>query len=477
VPRLTSLPTPWILLFLVTLGLMARLATFQSPIFDHHAWRQADGATMARNFYREGIQPLHPQIDARGAAERGYVATGLELHSLTFAIVSRMVGFSPFVGRVISALCFPVSALLLWSFCRARYDEVYAIAAVFVYAFCLPLVLYSERAIWNEPFLTMFTFGALAAAERHLDTRRAGALVLLGISLALIAAIKPQWLIVLAPVAALWFERERWALLRSPALWSAVILALVAAAASMYHMQRVEAATHLSFGAADKLFHADDMSPHYAYVILRRLFRDLLGPIGLAAYVIGVAACARQKRWVEPAGAFGFVVYLIVVSRGNRVHDYYQLVFGSYAAMTIPAGVFAAARWLDARLPSAWTAARVSTATLWLMLLFAFFRSVTFHSWYEVDQEKVRFCAELGPRIGPSERVLFADYNSPDLLFCLDRRGWLTSTTAMMPPEARSFRYAGAAILVMPRSSQERLGSLGEPIASTDNWLALRFQK
>ena len=42
----------WILFFSITLGFMARMATFQVPLLDHHAWRQADGATIARNFAR-----------------------------------------------------------------------------------------------------------------------------------------------------------------------------------------------------------------------------------------------------------------------------------------------------------------------------------------------------------------------------------------------------------------------------------------
>jgi hypothetical protein len=466
----------WILLFVVTFGFLARAATFQSPLFDHHAWRQADSATMARNFYRDGISPWYPEIDARGTAERGYVATGLELHAIAFAAVSRLTGFSPFVGRLVSALCFPVSALFLWIFCRSRYDDTYALAAVFVYALCLPLVIYSERAIWNEPFLTMFSLAALAAAQRYLETERRTALFMLGLTLAAVAAIKPQWLVVLAPIAALWVERQRLKALRSPALWMVSIVACAGAAATLWHMQRVQALTHLSFGAADKLFHADDMSLHFGHVILRRLFRDLLGPLGLAAYVIGVSSCARHRRWAEPAGALGFLVYLVLVSRGNRIHDYYQLVIGPYAAITIPSGIFAAARAVAPRLPGAWTVERFATMTLWLMLLFAFGRSVSFHSWYDVDQEKVQFCSLLRAGLKTSDRVAFADYNSPDILFCLDRRGWLTSTTEMSPAEAGLLRDSGAAVLAMPRASERRLGGLGETVASTTNWLAIRFK-
>ena len=157
----------WILLFAITLGFMARMATFQVPLFDHHSWRQADGATIARNFYREGLTPLRPTIDARGDSAEGTVATGLELHSLMFAAVSRVTGFSDMVGRVVSALCFPASVLLLWSFCRSRYGEDHALIAAFVYSLGLPLVVYAERSIWNEPVLLLLSMAALASAQAY----------------------------------------------------------------------------------------------------------------------------------------------------------------------------------------------------------------------------------------------------------------------------------------------------------------------
>ena len=157
----------WILFFTITLGFMARMATFQVPLLDHHSWRQADGVTIASDFYREGLAPLRPTIDSRGDSADGTVATGLEPHALLFAALSRVTGFSDMVGRVVSALCFPVSVLLLWSFCRSRYGEDHALIAAFVYPLGLPLVVYAERSVWNEPVLLLLSMAALASAESY----------------------------------------------------------------------------------------------------------------------------------------------------------------------------------------------------------------------------------------------------------------------------------------------------------------------
>src|SRR5512145_2289467 len=78
----------------ITLGLMARVMTFQSPLFDLHAWRQADTAAIARNFVHERFNVLYPQIDQRGGRADGYVETGLELYAFSVAAIARVVGFS-----------------------------------------------------------------------------------------------------------------------------------------------------------------------------------------------------------------------------------------------------------------------------------------------------------------------------------------------------------------------------------------------
>jgi hypothetical protein len=69
-------PTRRIVLgFVLLFGFCARAATYKAPLLDHHGWRQADTASIARNFYREGMNVLYPQIDQRGGRQVGYVET------------------------------------------------------------------------------------------------------------------------------------------------------------------------------------------------------------------------------------------------------------------------------------------------------------------------------------------------------------------------------------------------------------------
>ena len=370
----------WILLFVITVGFMARMATFQLPLLDHHSWRQADGATIARNFYREGLSPLRPTIDARGDATDGTVATGLELHALIFAAVSRVTGYSDMVGRVVSVLCFPATALLLWSFSRSRYGEDPALIAACAYSLGLPLVVYAERSVWNEPVLLLLSMASLASAESYGVSPRPLRLLALVVSLSLLGAVKPQWLIMLAPVWALWFERHGWRFLARWETWLVAVVPCATAAAFLWNMHEVAERTQLTFGAADKLFQWEDMTGHYVFVIARRMVRDIFGPVGVAALIVGLVTLVKQGRRAEIAAVFSCLVYLVVVSHGNRRHDYYQLALVPAGMMAIPAGILAIARWARQRLPETWTVQRVTVTLLWMMLLSCFVRSVSFHS-------------------------------------------------------------------------------------------------
>jgi hypothetical protein len=192
-----------LLIGILTLGFMARAATVKSPVFDFHSWRQADTASIARNFVREDFNPLHPQVDSRGGQEVGYVETGFELHAFVTAALATVVGFSTSLGRLVSVLSFPVSALLLFAFLRDRYGRTAAVIGAAIYAVGLPLTMYVDRAWLNEPLLALLTFASFRSAQRYLQGGRAAALAALAASLALMAVVKPTYLTAGAFVAGL----------------------------------------------------------------------------------------------------------------------------------------------------------------------------------------------------------------------------------------------------------------------------------
>jgi hypothetical protein len=461
---------------MLTLGVMARAATVKSPVFDFHSWRQADTAAIARNFVREDFNPLHPQVDSRGDQSVGYVETGFEVHAFLVAVLAKVVGFSTDLGRLISVLSFPVSALLLWAFLRDRYGPSAAVVGTAIYAVGLPLTMYVDRAILNEPLLTLLTFATFRSAQLYLRDRRRPALAALVASMAMIAVVKPTYLVGGAFVAGLFMERQGWRGLARWELWAVAAAAAGAGVAWFQHARTLYEVTGLSFGVTDKLFDAELLfSGRFVTKILTRLVKDVLGPVGIVAAIYGVIVARQSGRWAELFGLAAFVVYLAVVTTGNFAHNYYQLPVVPPAVCAIALGLTTGVERAGAR--RSWPADRrlvALAALVWVAAVSTFVRAASAHSWYEVDYTRVHMCEELGRAVPPDQRLAFVHYGSPDLLFCADRKGWIVPDRDVTPARLDELLDQNAVVVLETRFSEtvRLLDQIGTPVATTPSFAA-----
>ncbi len=475
---------PWVRLFaaaVILLGLLARAATFGSPLFDFHSWRQADTAAIARNFLEERFNPLYPQVDQRGARREGYVATGLELYAFVVAAIAKTVGFSPAIGRLLNTLLFPLAAVLLFRYARLRYGDPPGAVALFVYALGMPLVLFVDRAFMNESTLMLLSIACLHAAQQYCARPRTVHLVLLVAATSVVAMMKPTYLVVWGAVVGLFVERfGRWAVLRWE-LWLAALANVVCGALWFRHAQVLAAATGISFGLTDKLFRPDLLTLEYSVRVGIRLLKDILGPVGVVFGAYGLIVALRRRRLAEPLGVLAFFVYLVVVTAGNYEHNYYQLPIVPVGAVLAGLGVARAVDRIGT--PRAWPFERrlnAGAAVLAIALLSTFVRSVSAHNWYELDRAKARLCEGLAPLLQPGERVAFASDRSPDMLFCLHRKGWLLQPAQATDTRLREIAAEGAAVFVTRKEFADirrALEAMADPLLETPEFAAFRVAR
>jgi len=225
---------------------------------------------------------------------------------------------------------------------------------------------------------------------------------------------------------------------------------LTAASLWYWHAHGLGQLTGLSFGLFDKTGDLQlVLSVQFYLKILARLAKDILGPVGVAAAAVGLIIAVHRRLWPEILGVAAFIAYVILVAAGNDVHDYYQVAVVPVAVMLIAIGFRDGIRFL-----SRTDRGRLIGVTLALaaMLSSTFVRSVSFHSWYEYDLDRVQLCRDLQPQLRSHDLVAFLDYPSPDLLFCLDRHGWLFGTGAWSAGDLLTVWRQGAAVLVFPAS-------------------------
>ena len=403
----------------VAFGLMARVLTFQAPLFDLHAWRQADTATVARNFAVERFNPLYPQVDYRGSQPDGYVETGLSSMPLLSPALLECLDSQQSPGGYSSAFFFPITALLLHRFIAERYGRDAGLIGLSVYALGLPLTLYIDRAFMNESLLTLLSVGTLRSTQQYLRGGQRWQLSLLALGTTLIAVVKPTYLIVWAPIAGLFAERYGTRFFFRAELWLVGIVNLAALGAWFAHAHSLFEMTGLTFGIGDKLFDRDLLlSWKYAAKMSTRLVKDVLGPFGVVFLVAGVWSAWQRRKVAEIAGICAFISYLVVVTGGNFHHNYYQLPVVPIATVLISLGILDGGRRLAARYRNATPMYAVCSIMVASMVLTTFARSVSFHSWYEIDPEIVYLCNETRMDLQPTERVVIVGSKSPALLFC-----------------------------------------------------------
>ena len=330
----------------------------------------------------------------------------------------------------------------------------------------------------NEPLLVLLSAAALVATQSWLARPRVVWLAALVGTTAIIGMVKLPYLLVYAPIAALFVERFGWRGLLRPELAVAVIASAACAAMWYGHARTLFSETGLTFGLTDKTFDPSLVfSTRFPLRIARRLVRDIIGPIGLVMLVWGAVSAVGRRRWAEPAGLGAFGVYLIAVARGNYHHDYYQLAILPLGAVLVGLGVVAT---VEAAARRGWSAARRQTLAaglLWVLAVTTAVRSLSAHSWYEVEPGRLDLCRAIAPQMAPRDRLLFVNYLSPDVMFCVDRPGWILDWPAGAS-EIEQAKRDGASIALVPPADVRSLDGLlagAKVLAASSELVAYRL--
>jgi hypothetical protein len=146
----------WIVIFI--LGFGVRSTDVFHPM-DTGTWRENDESSIARNYYRNGMDFLHPQIDWGGNGP-GYVESEFPVYPYLMALSYKLFGFWEPTGRIISFLLSLGTMLVFFRLSRYLFNQRTAIAASCFFALS-PLLMIISNSI--QPESLMFFFYILAA--------------------------------------------------------------------------------------------------------------------------------------------------------------------------------------------------------------------------------------------------------------------------------------------------------------------------
>jgi 4-amino-4-deoxy-L-arabinose transferase-like glycosyltransferase len=378
-----ALPPGWpaaaLLVAALLLGASVRAVGVWRPAdgTSRFAGREADVAAVARNFHREGLNPLYPRIDWRGDGP-GYAEMEAPLLPWLAALLYRIAGVRDELTR---ALSYAFSLLGLAAFCalvRHLLPPLAAAAATLAYALSprpVALATSPQPETAMAAFLLAGVLGFLRWVER--GHRRDFTLGAAGIAAAILCkAVAAHVGLLLAAV----LLRERGlAAVRSPRVWGFALCAVLPGIAWYAHAHGLWLRYGNSLGVSNE-WHwlgLDLLRPPYpiAGMLQRSADTEIYAvwmPAGLFLAALGAAAWRDAPRtvstalfWALAVGAF----HLAAIRTTGTFGLYYHVLRAAPAALLVGAGLEAARRrWLrDAHFVAALALASAGAA-VWLAL-------------------------------------------------------------------------------------------------------------
>lgn len=438
--------------FILLVALVLRLYRIDAPLADWHSFRQADTASVTREFVKNGIDVLRPQyhdLSNIQSGEENPDGWRMVEFPLVNAFVAQLLHWQPnwdlvLTSRVVTILA-TVTALGLFIDVLRRYTRPgVALGAGLVWA-VMPYAIYYGRVILPEPFVLLFVILTAWFLDHWLRSKHWWWLVATAFAAAAALLVKPV-AIFFAPwwlgMVVSYRPRDlRWH------HWLQMILVASVAFIPLIAWRIWIQQFPTGIPAADWLLNGNGIRLRPAW--WRWLFADRIGRLmfgywGASFMAFGVVTTlpslmefpAKQAwwrcvwqwlvGWVLKSGALlglslGLFAYLVVFASGNVQHDYYQALLIPLVSWLTAEGVL----WLLDRSHAGVERVAMGMAVLFVGVLSWVFAWYHVKDWFTIQNPAIVAAGEAVDQLTPEDALVIAPYmGDTAFLFQTNRRGW-----------------------------------------------------
>ncbi len=425
-----------ILLFLIlALALVLRLYKINIPLADHHSWRQADTAAVARNFIKEGFDFFHPRIDNMVSLAKPDLPNNQRLFMVEPPIYQTVVaGFYHLWGvqerwaRLVSIFFYLGGIIFLYLLVAKLINKNVGLLSAFFMA-VLPYGIFYGRVIMPEPEMIFASLGMLWFFSLWLEKQKNGFFVWAVIFTAWALLMKTFPFFLTLPMFFLVWQKYRWSFFKQYKLWLFVFLSILPFVLWRLWIARFPA----GIPPYDWLFNQGGIRfrpAFFRWIFAERIGKMILGYWGLPLLVLGLILRPLKKEgWFFHLWFLAFLAYVTTFAAGNITHDYYQIPFIPIACVFLAKGGY----WLL-------TAGRQSfhrAMSIFLFIICSVF--MLSFSWFEVRgfyliQGGVDLAGRAVSEMTPKDAlVLTGDSNDATLLYNTNRLGWTGGYASSLP--------------------------------------------
>jgi len=425
-----KLITPTLLFAIMLLGASLRSYKLHEPLGDWHSWRQADTASVAREYVKAGkIDLFHPRYH-----DLSNIPSGLDNPEgwrfvefpLRDALHAQLVMWFPTVGlvewgRIISIIASTLTTGLIFLIVRHLSGARAGIFSALIFAI-LPYNIFYGRVILPEPVLVFCAMLSLFAFFKFWDSGKLSWYLLSLTTLVLATLIKPTALTTLLPMLGYAlpsiFKHLRQALL----LFFLPILTVIPYLLWRHYLS----AFPEGIPANSWLFNSNGIrfkGAWFRWLFGERIAKMILGYWGLIPLGFGLLRLGKHNK--ETFTYLGLIIaslsYLTIIATGNVQHDYYQIQIIPTLVILTGVGIDYAIT-LKKGILNKLTVSATLVVTMLLSLAL---------SWYElrgffwVNNRAMVEAGRALDQLAPAEALVIAPYmGDTAFLFQTNRRGW-----------------------------------------------------
>ncbi|GEM_PF-1858327 len=440
-----------LLIFIVYLPLYFYRAN--DPILDTYSFRQTQTATIARNFYRHGINLWKTELDIFGPGEEKYFVLEFPLYQATVAIIYKIFGVNPAWGRIVSIFMGYSGAVFLFLLMR-MYTRDLSLSCLTIFVYLgIPINLHFNRTFIMDPMVVTLTLAFLYFFSAAVLTNSL-LLWVMGLITASLSFLHkgiygPFFLL---PVVYLCFsERHRlknwWLLILSFSLPLALLFLWYLHAAGINlatghgdHTLGDPAYRIWNFGLWKDRFSWQMWQPR-----LINLYPEFLTPVTVIPSAVGLFRLTELKnREFFIMLLSSSLIYFVTIFRLQDCH-YYQLLITPIAAVLCAHGLVTLGSFFPNRKQ------RNFFLTLFTLLFLA--SSIPLAYRYRFFQPEVLEVAEfVKSHTHPEEAVIYClpeyDWNS-QYVYYSERKGIVLESCALQAARINSLKRKGYGLIVL----------------------------
>lgn len=337
--------THWALLSILVVAILVRSYKITNPVLDWHAFRQADTASVTREYVKHGINVLYPKYQDLSNIQSGKDNLDgyrmVEFPFLNAGAAELLRAFprlpADATQRGISVL-FSIGTLVSLFLLVKKISGSTVGYLTLIIGALLPYNIYYSRVIMPEPAFIFFTVFALLGFYLWLEQKAWWWYGLSLLSLVFALLLKP-FVIFLAPVflAIVWVKKGK----KSFKTYGLIPYAILAIIPFLLWRKWI---TQFPSGipASDWLFNGDGIRfrpAWFRWLFFERLIKLMLGYLGSIFFAANLFKLPRKELIIYGSWWLGSLVYLSVIATGNVRHDYYQVLLIPIVIITFARGI------------------------------------------------------------------------------------------------------------------------------------------